>query len=236
MRRRMGWFGVIVLVAALAATVVPLSGQKKPGTSSPLWSATATFRSLFTDALTSDKVTSGGSPVPYVNGLDGVTCVVVPDDPSLQTAGDFSLYFSSKTRRAIRYAGQAGSFDGNYPGFDEFYDKGNLRVKQVASVPKGSSASRTVILYSQPGKFLGDGATEQIDTAQVSRSSDGCTWVITVQPKTATDAEGHPVFISGLSLWSTAGWDEFAGVFAMPFQVTVTANSTPTAYGSCADM
>lgn len=228
MKNRIALFGVMVAVGALVA---PLTGQKQTNT---LWPGTALFRDAVTDGVTDD-----GNGI-YVDstlsgGQAGVTCAVVP--PGLQTAGDFTFYFSSKSRRSIHYAAQAGSVDVNpstgapYPGFAQFFDKGSIRVKDILSVTQVSGpGERTVILTAGvTGQFVGDDNSKEmgltnavVDNALVTRTGT-CAWVINVDPRTSLDNtiqfEGH------LARWTGSGWTNYAGTFAMPFQLTVSTTT-----------
>ncbi len=207
---------IVTAAAAFLVNVVamnPAANAQKKNTSTN-WPCRAQMRDAGTDAIRSDGRVNADGTTDYVHGVAGVTCVVVPPDSGLITAGDLSLYFASNTRRALFYAEQNG---GVYPGYDAFYDKGSIRVKQITGVA-GAAEARAFIAYSGAGRFLATNAGEGdtiVDLVSVE-ALDGCTWRITFDP-TGAAPNGSAL----MELWDSPGWDRFRGILQMPFGLTV---------------
>jgi hypothetical protein len=204
---------LVVLCAATIGTTATVAQKNK--TTSSNWPCTLTFHDGVDDAA----ITSDGRP--YVNGKDGVTCVVVPPGSGALTEGDLSLYFANNTRRFINYAGRDSYTDenGTHSGFSAFRDKGSFRVKLLAfdDLTMGGPG-RAFIAYTNVGRFLAstddpDFSGEELVTIQ----QDGaCTWTVTFDP-TGQPPSGQ----ARMELWQGPHWDKYAGTYQMPFALTV---------------
>lgn len=189
--------------------------QRKPGTSSAR-PCTVEFRNAPDDAIQDDGR-------PYVDGVEGVVCVISTAGGTLQD--DLSLYFENKSKRRLVYAARPGN--GLHPGWSQFSDGGSLRVKSIATVPAGVEEPRAFISYSGVGRFVASdegsaeipgGATDVVLVYRV----DQCRWEIAFDP--ADSASGAAL----MELYDGAQWKRFRGVFAMPLAMTVTQhNCTP---------
>jgi hypothetical protein len=199
----------IILGSLLVGWLGSVDAQKSKTSSN--WPCRLEFRDVAGDAIRSDGKGA------YVNGLDAVTCVVVPPDSGSLTAGDVSLYFANRPGRGLIYATQPGN--GLHSGWEEFYDRGSLRVKLLADVPEGQVGYRAFISYSGVGRFVAsdEGESDPVrDVVRVERVST-CTWDISFDP-----GIDPPSGAALMELWDGSGWTRYRGAFQLPTGMTVT--------------
>ena len=211
-RRSIAGLGAALLVCPVALGT--LSAQKKKESTN--WPCRVEMRDAATDAIRSDGGVNRDGTADYVNGVDGVTCVIVPPDAGSLSAGDLSLYFTGRIRRALVYTEQNG---GSYPGYPQFEDTGSLRVKQLGSVA-GSAEPRAFIAYSAVGRFVAsaEGADDGVTDLVSVQRLDACTWHVRFDGADAPTA-GH----ARMELWDGRNWERFRGVLQMPFALVVRA-------------
>ena len=199
---------IVAAVLMSAGLVTHAASPQKPAKTSTNWPCEVTMRDDAKDAIQSDK---GGA---YVNGIGGVTCVVVPPDSGSLTEGDLSLYFTKRPIRALFYPEQLG---GEYPGYDASLSTGSLRVKRIATVGTTPEA-RAFIAYGPAGKFLAsvEGDNDSVRDLVSVVATDACTWQVTMDD-TGAFPNGH----ANMELWDGNEWSNLRGILQVPLALTV---------------
>jgi hypothetical protein len=122
-----------------------------------------------------------------------------------------------------------------FPGWSTGFYGGKLDVFNVSTVAIGDDGRSTALSRAtSKAQFRADDGQPEagfLDTgaATIARSSDGCTWTITMIPPddAANGLDNH-----SMALWTGTAVDHYSGNFTMPFKVTVVAKPAVYAGGT----